>query len=212
MRDEIEKMFGEKLRKRIKLFRSNMVSFSDSEFILRDENSKSEVTVKLSRPSILISGLEKNKPMWFDFGEESKDKLPKSDYNCADFVLFQLVNDTRFIIHIFELKSKLSDKEWLKTQLQFRGAYVNAKAISGYFEIEISDIVLHTAFSIDDVIRRPIENTQPITARLGRGRSTSENNIFNWLSFEVSIKSFENVMCLHTKIPLDEYKKGSCEI
>ncbi len=120
-------MFQGELEKRLDMLDGNLVCVSDSQIHLieKREQGAADLTLNLQNPCILFQGLEDHKLGYF------------TNPKCADFALYEQ-NKDGWMLHIFELKRSVGEKEWGKMKLQFKGAIQNALAIAGFLDIKIS--------------------------------------------------------------------------
>lgn len=119
-------MFPGELQKRLDLLDSHLIVISDSQIHIDEkrEQGRADLTLNLQNPCILFRGLENHKLGYF------------RNQKCADHVLFEQ-KDNVWILHIFEMKRSVGEKEWKTIKEQFRGAIQNALALAGVLDITV---------------------------------------------------------------------------
>ena len=200
-------MFQEKVQKRLELLDvgsnpSQFVEISDKEFHLLEEGTgKADLQLILNSPSVLFKFLEMKGLPYF------KNK------KCADYVLFENMNDEWFV-HIFELKRTVASDRWQHIKLQFSGALQNAYALAGVLgiKIDLDKVKAYTVYRNDKLN----DASNPVKLRYGintKGDSTGSLEQKEWNSDTVEIDFTERVILEHCKVQLDiETGAGQCRL
>ncbi len=200
-------MFQEKVQKRLELLDvgsnpSQFVEISDKEFhLLEAGTGKADLQLILNSPSVLFKFLEKKGLPYF------KNK------KCADYVLFENINDEWFV-HIFELKRTVASDRWQYIKLQFSGALQNAYALAGVLgiKIDLDKVKAYTVYRNDKLN----DASNPAKLRYGintKGDSTGSLEQKEWNSDTVEIDFTEKVILEHCKVQLDiETGAGQCRL
>ena len=200
-------MFQEKVQKRLELLdvgsnQSQFVEISDKEFhLLEAGTGKADLQLILNSPSVLFKFLEKKGLPYF------KNK------KCADYVLFENINDEWFV-HIFELKRTVASDRWKYIKLQFSGALQNAYALAGVLgiKIDLDKVKAYTVYRNDKLN----DASNPAKLRYGinaKGDSTGSLEQKEWNSDTVEIDFTEKVILEHCKVQLDiETGAGQCRL
>lgn len=200
-------MFQEKVQKRLELLDvgsnpSQFVEISDKEFhLLEAGTGKADLQLILNSPSVLFKFLEKKGLPYF------KNK------KCADYVLFENMNDEWFV-HIFELKRTVASDRWQHIKLQFSGALQNAYALAGVLgiKIDLDKVKAYTVYRNDKLN----DASNPVKLRYGintKGDSTGSLEQKEWNSDTVEIDFTEKVILEHCKVQLDiETGAGQCRL
>ena len=200
-------MFQEKVQKRLELLDvgsnpSQFVEISDKEFhLLEAGTGKADLQLILNSPSVLFKFLEKKGLPYF------KNK------KCADYVLFENINDEWFV-HIFELKRTVASDRWKYIKLQFSGALQNAYALAGVLgiKIDLDKVKAYTVYRNDKLN----DASNPAKLRYGintKGNSTGSLEQKEWNSDTVEIDFTEKVILEHCKVQLDiETGAGQCRL
>ena len=200
-------MFQEKVQKRLELLDvgsnpSQFVEISDKEFhLLEAGTGKADLQLILNSPSVLFKFLEKKGLPYF------KNK------KCADYVLFENINDEWFV-HIFELKRTVASDRWKYIKLQFSGALQNAYALAGVLgiKIDLDKVKAYTVYRNDKLN----DASNPAKLRYGintKGDSTGSLEQKEWNSDTVEIDFTEKVILEHCKVQLDiETGAGQCRL
>lgn len=186
-------MFRGELQKRLDLLDGNLVCTSDSRIHLIEKKKQGEadLTLNLQNPCILFQGLEDHKLGYF------------TNHKCADFAVYEQKKDG-WMLHIFELKRSVGEKEWGKMKEQFKGAIQNALAIAGFLDIEIrlDRICVYSVYR-NDKLKRFFD---PVSLRFqmhNKGEGKCPEDCQDWNDKEVILNFLGNDKFEHNKIPLD---------
>lgn len=106
-------------------------------------------------------------------------------------------------MHIIECKRTVKNKEWNHIKEQFKGAFLNALAISGYLgiNIDMNNVKLYTALRNDKL--NEYLKSNPIELKSQVGRFSEFNDMFEWNEGEVILETFNKIICKHKKIQLN---------
>lgn len=131
------------------------------------------ITFNVSLPYLAFRATDNNPPMhWLAASK------------CADgaFVLF---DDEQAHLHIVELKSKLTAKEWKKVKLQFEGMLLNAMAVAGVIELShFSSVTCYIAYAEDAISVE--KNASPVFYKNLPGTSAAAPEIAEWLAEQLT--------------------------
>lgn len=110
---------------------------------------------------------------------------------CADAAMI-LNKRTQLDIHIVEIKSKITLKEWVKVKSQFEGMFLNTLAVLGVIEEGLPyRIVCHISF-IENAI--DIDHlTDPLLIKAPVGRVQSFSDLNSWKRELMDIGNRSNV-------------------
>lgn len=109
------------------------------------DTGRMELIVHLKNLGILIENFDKKKRCEF--------LLRKSGYygKCADYALFELIEEDKYKLHIFELTTTVGVMKWVyKIKPQVKSAYLNCLAIAACLEIQVVDTMFYTVFENDE--------------------------------------------------------------
>jgi len=180
---------------KLNLIESSLYSCSEGEVTLEETKAGGEAKVKfiLNNSCIAFFHMESNKPKYF------KCK------NCSDNIVFEKINDSEWKLHVIELKRTVKLKEWEKIKEQFKGAILNAKALSGVLEIKIKEIICYTGF------RRDCLGKELVDLKTFIGLEASQTPYIEWDSGRVHIDLDSKLVLRHQKIQLDA-ETGEAEL
>ena len=117
--------------------------------------------------------------------------------NCADNIVFEKINDNEWKLHVVEFKRTVKENEWKTIKNQFKGAILNAKALSGVLDIKIKEIKCYTGF------RRDHMGKEPASLKSLIGLDAMENLKIEWDSGKVHIDLDSKLVLEHQKVQLD---------
>ena len=130
------------------------VTVSETDGDGKDGRGIGTLTLHATAPSLCVR-LPRQPVAWLD------------EKKSADAVILEFVGE-RPILHLVELKSKVTPKVWQTTKQQFRGAYHNALAVGGVLHVPgFSEIRAHIVYREDGI--SPEGSTAPSTLKLGLG-------------------------------------------
>lgn len=186
-------MFPGELQKRLDLLDSHLIVISDSQIHIDEkrEQGRADLTLNLQNPCILFMGLEEHRLGYF------KNK------KCADHVMFeQKEND--WILHIFEMKRSVGEKEWKKIKEQFRGAIQNALALAGFLDItiDLNRVCVYSVYRNDKLndVSNPVKLRYQMHDR--EPRKWAED-CRDWNEDRIRLDFLNIERFRHNKIPLD---------
>jgi hypothetical protein len=132
----------------------------------KDDRGVGTLMLHVAAPSICIR-LPREPVSWLN------------ERRCADAIVLEFFNESP-VLHLVELKSKMTPKEWQKTKQQLRGAYHNALAVGGVLHLQgFSAIKTHVAYREDSV--SPEGATAPSTLKLGLVQRLPDN-VGDWIA------------------------------
>lgn len=109
---------------------------------------------------------------------------------CADAIIFEFVGD-KPVLHLVELKSRMTPGEWQKVKEQLSGAYHNALAVGGVLELPgFSAIRAHVACREDRVSAET--TASPSTLKLGLGQRIPDGAA-DWIARRFTLDGIVNV-------------------
>lgn len=186
-------MFQGELQKRLDLLDGNLVFTSDSQIHLKEkrEQGKADLTLNLKNPCILFQGLEDHRLGYF------------RNQKCADHLLFEQKSDG-WMLHIFELKRSVGEKEWKKMKDQFRGAIQNALALAGFLDItvDMDEICVYSVYRNDKL--NDVSNPVKLRYQMyDREQRKCAEDCQDWNEDEVLLNFLNIEKLKHNKIPLD---------
>ncbi|MBX7531880.1 hypothetical protein K3165_02945 [Qipengyuania sp. 1XM1-15A] len=128
--------------------------------------------------------------------------------NCADAAIV-VSHDDRPTLHVVELKSKLTNKEWVKTKKQFEGMALNYMAMAGVVEGVVPDrAVFHVSFE-SEVVAEP-ETSDPVLLKMSVGSGQVLGGIDDWINEKIDILSWQGAEL--RKIPRGEDNRGQGDL
>ncbi|MEC4593377.1 hypothetical protein VPG91_20405 [Nitrospirillum amazonense] len=153
--------------KNIERINKDLARFSDQEIVITETAScaagRGPGTIRLST---------QNKCLWM--------KLPETPIKwtqvqkCGDSAIIEFTQ-TGNRLHLLEMKSKITIKEWVKTKEQWLGAYINSLALSGVLELApFSEIILYIAYT-EESITSTNYDADPVMKKVGIGKSLITN-------------------------------------
>lgn len=186
-------MFQGELQKRLDLLDSHLIFISDSQIHIDEkrEQGRADLTLNLQNPCILFRGLEDHMLGYF------KNK------KCADHVLFEQ-KDNDWILHIFEMKRSVGEKEWKKIKEQFRGAIQNALALAGFLNItvDLNRVCVYSVYRNDKLndVSNPVKLRYQMHDRVQR---EWPEDCQDWNEDRIRLDFLNIERFKHNKIPLD---------
>lgn len=198
-------MFSEKLQERITMLEPELVQISDEQLELDEKSEAGEARLKLQieNPCILFRNLEKRKLQYF------KNK------KCADYIMYECTNNG-WKLHVFELKRTVTETEWDKMKLQYKGAMQNALAIAGFLEIpiQLEKVRVYSVYRNDKI--NDYVNPVRIRERMYRSRMEKSEILeerSDWNDDSVKLDFLGRERFQHKRIQLNvETGEGTCEI
>lgn len=110
--------------------------------------------------------------------------------NCADAALV-VCHEEMPELHVVELKSKLTNKEWVKAKKQFEGMALNYMAMAGVVEGRVpTRAVFHISFG-SEVVSEP-ETSDPVLLKMAVGSGEMLGGIDDWMNERVDILNWPN--------------------
>lgn len=186
-------MFDKTIEKKLEFIHKNLIQVSKECIEIREKSETGEVKLDINIKNWCIC-----------FNNLDKNILPYINIkNCADYIIFEKTENLSWILHIIECKRTVKNKEWSHIKEQFKGAFLNALAISGYLgiNIDMNNIKLYTALRNDKLSEYLKAN--PIELKSQVGRLSENNDIFEWREGEVILETFNKINCKHEKIQLN---------
>lgn len=186
-------MFSNEVQERIDLLESGLVKTSKQEMHLTEktEEGSADLTLHLNNACILFSDLENKKLGYF------------RNKKCADYIVYEN-RASGWILHVFELKRSVGQKEWLAMKEQFKGAIQNALAIAGVLgiSIELAQVRIYSVFRNDKL------NDYANTARLhSKLHETTRGNLpadcEDWDKESAKLDFLDQEWYTHSKVRLD---------
>lgn len=184
-------LFTKEVDRRIGLLHSENIDTSDKSIIIKETvtEGRAEIILELENPCIGFKKLAECRLRYFQCQQ------------CADYVLFELVNNAWYL-HIFELKRSVTSSSWNKAKQQFLGGLLNALCIAGYLGITIKseNVKIYTCYRNDKIA----EPSEPIELRVKIGNREKNAAINDWFESSITINAYESITCEHVKVQLDK--------
>jgi len=164
----------------------NWVSFHLDGVIAVEEDhgdSVARVELELSAPSLYIRHLSNTPPI-----------LWCSQRKCADGAVLA-ESDGGLVLHVVELKSKLTLKEWRKVRQQFEGMIFNAISLSAVVEVaRPSNVICYISFNSNAIDGDASAN--PALAKFAIGDRSAFSDLVEWKKGSIDIAGFTGIKLL----------------
>lgn len=117
---------------------------------------------------------------------------------CADDAII-IKSDEGVAVHIIELKSKLTRKEWIKARSQFEGMLANSMALLAVIGAPSPNrVVVHISYQSENVSSNQIADT--VFLKLQVGSTSAIGQVDDWLAEKLELFGYTAEL---RKIPRD---------
>ena len=144
-------MFTDEIEYRLEyVFESGFFASSTTDFLFSEDSKEGKMALdlKIHNQSLCIMNLDKQGRILFLNQKKGYQKR-------ADYALFEFISDKTCRLHIFEMKTTVSQFKWQSDiKPQFKGAYVYCMAVAACLDIEVEDVLFYTIYANDHFVDR----------------------------------------------------------
>lgn len=163
----------------------------EKDWYVRKSNGDIDVTEKFEGGTDAIVSFAVEEDTFAFFHRDNRVPLRWCrNRSCADAAIV-VSHDDGPILHVVELKSKVTNKEWLKAKKQFEGMALNYMALAGVVEGGVpSKAVFHISYESEIVADS--ETSDPILLKMSVGSGEVLGEIDDWVSEKVDVLHWQN--------------------
>ncbi len=188
------------------LLKKDLFQMHSDHYDLREDDPKGQSILHIGGigENLCIENLDKK--VGFNFlNEDPINGMGKQ----SDHLIFEHIN-SKWILHIIEMKTTVNDKEWVSIRYKSRTSYLMALSIAVFLGIEITQIHAYTTYE-KEKFRSIDQPTKPLIYKARLGERKPDNKKDEWDAGRLVFQIADNIVLPHTPVKMIRNEKGVLE-